>query len=600
MNSIWNKNCSLFKERFPQLSESLAAEISESVKTEKARNGSLTAQENGLMLHSKYNPEKEGESAASSFDPEKSDAAVFLGFGLGYAALSFAQKFPEASLILIEHDAPHFFSALNAVDWTPVFSHKKLILAIGAPLERIADILGSFPPEKLHIFKNKAHTAHDEDYFNAAEQIIIKNKSKEEVNANTLEKFARLWLSNSCRNLDRMKTLDGIARYARLGTEIPFVILAAGPSLETILPHLAEIKKRSVLVCVDTALHCCLRQNVEPDFIILSDPQYACSLHLEFLQSPSSVLITEIAAYPSVFRFCCRETVLFSSLFPIGQFFESQTEEKGKLAAGGSVATSAWDFARFCGAREIFIAGMDLGFPGKQTHIKGSQFEEKAHRESMRLKPAETECIHPLFHAGPFYARDYNGNTILTDKKMSLFSWWFETNCLRAEAEGIKTASLTSQSLAINGIEKYSLADFLLKPEIQQQKESFFARSQETKKNKDELQKKFDKAKISFANGLDSLESLAKKGISLCSKAIQSTVHLPEICRKLDELDILISRSSGKEAAALVFPTQRQLAALSKKIEPHSEFEKKLYPVQYSMLVYTELLKSIRQYRKFF
>lgn len=600
MNSIWNKNLRLFKERFPQLSESLAIEISESIKIEEAKNGSLTAQENGRMLHSKYNPEKEAESIISPFNPEKSEAAVFFGFGLGYAALSFAKKFPASSLVLIEHDAPHFFSALNAVDWAPVFSHKKIILAVGAPLERIEDILGAFPSEKIHIFKNKAHCSHDEDYFNAAEQILLKNRNKEEVNKNTLEKFAQLWLSNSCRNLDRMKNLDGISKYAHSGTALPFVILAAGPSLETMLAHLAEIKKRSVLVCVDTALHSCLRQNVEPDFIILADPQYVCSLHLEFLRAPSSVLIAEIAAYPSVFRFCCRETVLFSSLFPIGRFFESKTEEKGKLAAGGSVTTSAWDFACLCGAREIFIAGMDLGFPEKQTHIKGSQFEERAHRESFRLKTAETESLHPLFQSGPFYAHDYNGNLVLTDKKMSLFSWWFEDNCLRAANAGIKTFSLTPQSLAINGIEKCGLKDFLLKPEIKQQKEFFFARAEAAKKSRDGIQKKYDEAKISFLNGLSVLESLAKKGIALCNKGIQSRKHLPEICRKLDELDKLISHSSAKEAAALVFPTQRQLDSLSQELTPHSEAESFLYPVRYSKLIYTELLKSVRQYRKFF
>ena len=82
-----------------------------------------------------------------------------------------------------------------------------------------------------------------------------------------------------------------------------------------------------MIVCVDTALHACLKQNVEPDFIILTDPQYYASLHLEFLSSPSSILITEIAAYPSVLRFRCKETVLYSSMFPIGQFFEGKTEE---------------------------------------------------------------------------------------------------------------------------------------------------------------------------------------------------------------------------------------------------------------------------------
>ena len=140
-------------------------------------------------------------------------------------------------------------------------------------------------------------------------------------------------------------------------------------------------------------------------------------------------------------------------MFPIGNFFEKNTQEKGLLAAGGSVTTTAWDFARMCGASEIYLAGMDLGFPNKETHIRGSKFEEKIHCESFRIKTSETKNIETLFSATPFYAKDYNGNEILTDKKMQLFSWWFEKNCTNAVSQGVKTFSLTPESLAINGIE---------------------------------------------------------------------------------------------------------------------------------------------------
>ena len=135
-----------------------------------------------------------------------------------------------------------------------------------------------------------------------------------------------------------------------------------------------------------------------------------------------------------------------------------------------------------CGASEIFFAGMDLGFPNKETHIRGSKFEEKIHYESIRTKTAETKNIQTLFSAAPFYAKDYNGNEILTDKKMQLFSWWFEKNCTSASAQGIKTFSLTPESLAINGIEKFSLEEFLLKPIAKDRKKIFFEKAQENKK----------------------------------------------------------------------------------------------------------------------
>lgn len=601
MNSIWNKNYSLFKERFPELSNSLEVKFSNEIEFETAKNGSLTAKRKNLLLHSKYNPEKEAGSLVNSFDSEKKDTAIFLGFGLGYGPVEFAKKIPEPTLIIIEEDTASFFSALNAIDWSPVFEHKKLIFIIGASLEQTAALISNCSYSKTHIFKTKSHTAHNQEYFDSVENIIFQNKQKEEVNTNTLEKFSRLWLSNSCKNLGYIEKLDGVNKFLNTANGIPFVIIAAGPSLEKILPHLNEIKERAIIVCVDTALHSCLEFNVEPDFIILADPQYYCSLHLEFLKSPESILVTEIAVYPSVFRFQCKEIVLFSSMFPIGKFFEKNIGEKGLLAAGGSVTTTAWDFARMCGASEIYLAGMDLGFPNKETHIRGSKFEEKIHYESIRTKTAETKNIQTLFSAAPFYAKDYNGNEILTDKKMQLFSCWFEKNCTSASAQGIKTFSLTPESLAINGIEKFSLEEFLLKPIAKDRKKIFFEKAQENKKKLSNSKGiSFEQQKSQFGENLKILESFAKRGINLCNKALRSPLAIPEVFGKLNEIDQKISSSSAKDAAALVFPTQRQLDSLSEKIPNNSEAEKKLYSIRYSNLIYTELLKSINLYKKFF
>ena len=121
MNSIWNKNYFLFKERFPELSNSLEVKFSNEIEFETAKNGSLTAKRKNLLLHSKYNPEKEADNLVNRFDSEKKDTAIFLGFGLGYGPVEFARKFSDPTLIIIEEDTATFFSALEAIDWSPVF-----------------------------------------------------------------------------------------------------------------------------------------------------------------------------------------------------------------------------------------------------------------------------------------------------------------------------------------------------------------------------------------------------------------------------------------------------------------------------------------------
>ncbi len=416
------------------------------------------------------------------------------------------------------------------------------------------------------------------------------------------------------------------------------MILAAGPSLEKILPFLREIKKRAILVCVDTALKAVLQAKVEPDFIVIVDPQYYCALHLEFLESPTSVLIAESAVYPCVFRFNCRKKVLCSSLYPIGQYFEKRLGSKGKLAAGGSVSTTAWDFARKCGSQEIFLAGMDLGFPDFQTHIKGSQFEENAHRISTKFSSAEKMNVESLITSSPEWKFDYEGKTLLTDKKMSLFAWWFEDATKEALKQGTKTFTLTSESLAISGIEKFDLDDFLLKPNISEQKKIFFEQSENcelksdnfklngdnfklevenpklnsknfaencnqnisenlTTKISENYKKNFEQVYKEFLKNLLFLKSQAQNALDLCNKIIKEPKTFFENNQKLATIDKEILNSQAKDVASLVFPSQNKLKKLSASLpsSPENSFLKSIY---YSKLIYTELLKSTNLFLK--
>ena len=574
---------------------------------------SVSAKVAAIPLHSKYNPEREAEQLVKEFSKNDFDAAVFLGFGLGYAPIAFAEKNPSTPLILIENNPLFLFAALNTLDFTKVFSHPNLIFVTKTNASTAVSVLANYKAERIKIYSSKAHTAHDPSFANEFLELFKRSLQKDEINTNTLEKFSRLWMKNNMANLPYLAKCDGVRKYRsallQLGgkaTELPFVILAAGPSLETVLPHLSKLKESCVLVCVDTALHALVKAGVEPDFIVLVDPQYACARHLEFLKAKSSVLITESAAYPSVFRFECRETVMCSSLFPIGQYFESQLGQKGKLGAGGSVATTAWDFARTCGTRKIYIAGMDLGFPGKQTHIRGSQFEERAHRSSSRTHTAESDGIASLLGASPSLSKDYRGNSILTDKRMSLFAWWFESNCSTALKDGQTTFTLTPQSLAIPNISISSPQELLLecnakKEELMEAKKKFFEQAQ---KNSIQIKAQEEKNALpSFENVLEefkenllNLLSLSKKGLALCQSAIQNRTKVREVNAKLSEIDSQILNSKGKDAAALVFPTERQLAAKAKELPDSAMNDPMLKPIYYSRLIYSELQKAVKAY----
>lgn len=257
MSFIWSKNAALFRKRFPDLAARFPATMREeppsfpdlrgALSLEEARDGSPTLKENrpegSVMLHSKYNPRREAEALSASYD-NSSAAALFLGLGLGYSPLAFARAHKDAPMILVEKDSDRFFFALSVLDWEEVFSHERLILLLSAPLDAVSDALSLYVYDKIQVFRSAPQTAYAKDYFDGIDDIIRKGRQTREVNQNTLEKFGLLWARNSLKNLPYLTELGGIARFENRARSLPFVVLAAGPSLERVLPYLKELRRR--------------------------------------------------------------------------------------------------------------------------------------------------------------------------------------------------------------------------------------------------------------------------------------------------------------------------------------------------------------------
>lgn len=605
--SPFKKNFELFEKRFPSLSALLkdaASQFlvySDTLSTEDslelipAKDGALTAKENGLSLHSLYSPLKEAERAVSLV-PENAGAAVFFSFGLGHALRAAAEHFPSLPLIVIEPDPFHLFLSFATIDWEPVFRHEQLILCTGAQEHQIIPLLEKYGFDSLFLFRTPSWENHAKQYYANVDTLIQRNRQKQSINNRTLKTFSALWFRNMCTNLNELAERSGITGFKDCAADIPACVLAAGPSLERVLPFLSEIKKRCILVCVDTALRACLAQGVEPHFVILGDPQYWNARHLDRLSAPNSILITESAAYPSVFRFNCREIVLCSSMFPLGQYIEKRIGEKGVLGTGGSVASTAWDFARYCGCRKIYLAGLDLGFPAGKTHVTGSTFEEKAFTQSDRIKNAETFMAGALFGAYSEIRKDYNGNDLRTDKRMSMYAWWFESKC--AEFTDVKTYSLTSESLAIPGITSTSVEALISSPEREKQVTDALetAIRNNSRENPEQRRKLLSEAIRELRATLSSLLATVDAALDACDTECHAEAEYAATLRILENFDSLIRKNEASELTALLFPTKEDLEKELAELPPVPEntpFRPYIMNIASSRLIYINLKKSI-------
>ena len=500
MNSIWNKNFSLFSKRFPQFAEILQKDYNYLIQKycaedlvvpfwqiNQAKNGQLFAIENETRLHSSYNPQKEAFNAVNTVEVAQKGTTVFYGFGLGYHLVEWSKIYKDKKLIVIEPEIEHFLAALALTDLSEVFNVENLVFAVSCQCDQVISLLEN--GQKFNIgnsgildcffFDIPAFTNHAKEYFEQLKQLVKRNIQKNKINIATFKKFGKRWCKNSIKNIVQYSKYEGIGIFCDKASDgLPFLIVGAGPSVNEILPFLSVIKKKCIIICVETVLWAFIKANVEPDFVILTDPQFWAYKHIANLQAKNSFLITEISVYPPVFGFECKNIFLCNSQFPIGNYFERKLDifdKLGDLGAGGSVASCAWNFAKFCGAKEIYTAGLDFSFPEKQTHIKGSSSEQTFHTVSNKVNSAEYQTTKILFSADTSCENSFDGTKVLTDSRMKMFAWWFESRI--ANSPEIKNFSLCKKSLRIPGFSYIPLEDFLTNSDIEEKRMKFLMKN---------------------------------------------------------------------------------------------------------------------------
>ncbi len=430
--------------------------------------GLPTARWKGALLYSAHEPYRDAARLIEREIEAGARTCVFHHFGLGYHLQAFLARYPDRIAVVVEPDIPLFLEALKARDLTELLESGRLHLVLGADPDVLPVLLDSLHATHLSVVRIRALAAKDRDAFDRLDLVLQTYLSRREINRNTLARFGRLWIRNLFRNLPLVAVARGTQELQGRFAGTPALLLAAGPSLDEVLPHLPRLAERAVVIAVDTSLRAALKAGVVPDFVVVVDPQYWNSRHLDGCGTGEPVLISESSTYPSVFRLLGGPLLLCASLFPLGMDVERIVGPKGRLGAGGSVATTAWDFARVIGCRPIYLAGLDLGMPDLKTHFSGGFFEERTHTLATRLAPAEGMGYHALRDGAPFPEANNEGGETLTDHRLIIYKWWFENQMkLHPEAQ---TFTLSPRGLRIEGIPLRSwrelAAGAVIRPEV--------------------------------------------------------------------------------------------------------------------------------------
>ena len=530
----------------------------------KARNGTPSASINNITLHSRFNPAREAERFAREI--HGNPAVIILeGLGLGYVAEALLEHKPHQPVIVVESDESWPSHAASSRNLDKLFQNPRFTLLCGGNPRDIVSLLKNMGiRQDIALVPWRPSIKLNPEWYSKLENHMHFYLQRQEVNRKTLDRFGELWIRNISANLPHLGRAIPLTGWEGYFLDIPALIIAGGPSLDKHLPDIASLRESHLLIAVDTAMTALAKTQIKPDIIAALDPQYWNTRHLDRCRKAAgeALILSEIASHPGIFRSLDGRPWLTRTHFPLAGKLEDAAGIHGRLRAGGSVATAAWDLGRFLGCSPICATGLDLGFPGGKTHYTGSLSQTLPHLSAIRTAPAEN-LFHRLLHNPHTHpAKAMDGSTLITDIRMDIYAAWFTEN----SPPQLKPGILGLQGRQIKNIKPKTIKELLknppCRPKINQKLEEIKKTAPKKHLPREILQ--IINQTLVCLESLQTLacqgQALAKKGTETVANAARNPGNTALILKRLENIDQKILNIDGREIISfLIQPIIREI-----------------------------------------
>jgi hypothetical protein len=414
----------------------------------------VTRNNRTTCLCSKVDPQREAKRIVQTSLDGSEGLVVLFGMGLGYHLQEMLRMNTEAHYVVVEPDMELFNEILRTRDLSDLILSERVTLLIEPGTLDLDHVSPQLTAANMVQIVLRSYRTLFESEAVQVEKNFQAYVSSKNINRATLKRFDRLWTKNTFKNCHYFFTRGGVSVLRNRFRGIPAIVVAAGPSVEQDLQLLEKYGADCVLIAVDTVLNTLLNRGIEADFVVTVDPQLINSYHLAGISAPTDapqlpILVADPAVYPTVLRTYRGDVLITSSVFNPGRIVEQFSEIKGSIAAGGSVATAAFDLARIMGADPVILMGLDLSFSGLKTHISGCYVERYIQSHAHRLRTIPTFSGTYVRGGNPGLFIDKTGFPVLSDSRMMLYKSWFER---QMEHESTTVLNATRGGLSLEGI----------------------------------------------------------------------------------------------------------------------------------------------------
>ena len=372
----------------------------------------FAGQADQLVKKSPLSPENFNHYWLEDFYP----CVVFMGVGPGYHIEEFLRRHQVNSLLVMEPNMDYFAASLYAIDWEKICSQfsstegTSIHLLVGGMEDdyiqwamvwnNVIRKAPAFPITTL-FYNHRGLKCHDDISEKICDDLYIYLMSwgnyDDEVNQ----------MNQAVHNFTRGVKL--LPKASSSLTKCPVFVVGSGPSLDDRLDQIVALQDQALVISCGSAITALHTKGIKPDihielesdykavvgqFEIIADPEYLKSLRII---GPSHL-------NPLAFETFGERRCYFKGESGLSKMFG----KFGEIIEGGTPTCTnlGFAFAVHYGFEQIFLFGMDFGFPSTERHHASGAiyFDDNAHGIFKRSVDYDK---HHVFHVDAYDGSDF-------------------------------------------------------------------------------------------------------------------------------------------------------------------------------------------------
>ena len=467
---ILSRNLAALEPRYAELAARLRSQTPAVLQWEAARTDSETLTATlvpaadtdapPVSLASRYDPVAEAHTLLESVDFEQAACVTLLGLGLGHAAQEVLPKLAGEGLLLIyEPDLALLRAVLERRDLSALWTEASVVLLCGdAETVDLAAVVSATERFTASLTQGTKLVTPPASRRRAADDIAAFGQTLSDVIAGFRTNVATAFVNaaRTCRN-----AFDNLGVYAAGATTDDLfnaaqghvaVCVGAGPSLVKNVDLLRDpaIRRKVVLIAVQTALRPLLDRGIRPDYVTALDYSPICARFYEGLpELPDVTLVAEpkanaaiLDAFPGPVRTLAST---FCDLALGNPAHGGMAVKRRSIPSGSTVAHLSYYLARHLGCDPVVLIGQDLGFSDGLYYAPGTAVHKVWECELGAFNTLEMMEWQRIMRMRAYLrrAKDIHGRPIFTDEQMATYLQQFERDFAKDDQAGRTTLDAT-------------------------------------------------------------------------------------------------------------------------------------------------------------